>query len=78
MREERSATKSPLGDDEARKLVDGARRVIIAKGRGRRDLSAAETDLAALKGPTGRYRAPMVLVGDTLVVGFAPEALAEL
>ena len=76
--DERSATKTPLSDDEVRGLLAAAERVVIARGRSRRDLDPAETELDALKGPTGKYRAPIVLAGTTLLVGFNAEALAEL
>ena len=75
---ERSATKDPLTDDDVRELLAAAGRVVIAKGRSRRDLDPAETELDALKGPTGKYRAPIVLAGATLLVGFNAEVLAEL
>ena len=52
--------------------------MILARGRSQRELSAADTELAYLKGPTGNYRVPILLVGSTLVVGFSSEALAEL
>ena len=76
--DERSATKAPLSDDEARDLLASAERVVIARGRSRRDLDPAETGLDALKGPTGKYRAPILFAGGTLLVGFNAEALAEL
>lgn len=75
---ERSATKAPLTDDEVRDLLAVAERVVIARGRSRRDLDPAETELDALKGPTGKYRAPILLAGGTLLVGFNAEALADL
>ncbi len=75
---ERSATRDPLTDDEVRELLAAAERVVIAKGRSRRDLDPAQTDLDALKGPTGKYRAPILVSGGTLLVGFNAEALAEL
>ncbi|MCZ6727448.1 MAG: hypothetical protein O7A98_08840 [Acidobacteria bacterium] len=40
--------------------------VIIARGRSRPELVPSETKLADLKGPTGNYRAPMLLVDSTL------------
>lgn len=76
--EERFTTKSPLTDDDVRALLAAAERVVIAKGRSRRDLKPAEIELDALKGRTGKYRAPIVLAGATLLVGFNAEALAEL
>lgn len=75
---ERSATKAPLADDDVRELLAAAERVVIARGRSRRDLDPAQTDLDALKGPTGKYRAPILLAGGTLLVGFNAEALAGL
>lgn len=76
--EERSATKAPLTDDDVRALLATAERVVVARGRSRRDLTAGETELDQLKGPTGKYRAPIVLAGTTLLVGFNAEALSEL
>ena len=61
-----------------RRLLAAAERVVIAKGRSRRDLDPAETDLDALKGPTGKYRAPILVSGGTLLVGFNAEVLSEL
>jgi hypothetical protein len=76
--EERSSRQSPLTDADARSLLAKARRVRIARGRAHRELHREETTLDDLKGPTGNYRAPLVLTGGTLLVGFQPETLAEL
>lgn len=75
---QRSTGKEPLTDHDVRQLLASADTVIIARGRGRREMPAAETELDALKGPTGSYRAPMLLTDRTLVVGFNAEALGEL
>ena len=75
---ERSTRKEPLTDSEARKLLGQARRVLIARGRSHSELPASEVGLEQLKGPTGNFRAPMLLVGRTLVVGFNAEVLADL
>lgn len=75
---ERSATRDPLTDDDVRGLLAAAERVVIAKGRSRRELDPAKAELDALKGPTGKYRAPILLSGGTLLVGFNAEVLAEL
>ena len=75
---ERTTTKEPLTDLEVRKLLEAADRVIIARGKSRREQTPAETKLDDLKGPTGNYRAPMIAAGSTLLVGFSAEALAEL
>lgn len=76
--EERNSRKSPLTDSEARELLGRARRVIVAKGKKVREMAASEAELDDLKGPTGNYRAPMVLARDTLLVGFNAEALEGL
>ncbi len=75
---ERTTTQEPLTDPEVRKLLKATERVIIARGKSRRDHEPAETRLDDLKGPTGNYRAPMIVAGRTLLVGFNAEALAEL
>jgi hypothetical protein len=56
--------------------------VIAVKAKRRVDFDLArEFDLDALGdaviGPTGGLRAPTIVVGDTELVGFAPEAWAE-
>jgi hypothetical protein len=43
-----------------------------------RDLPSDATLLAGLIGPSGRLRAPAILVGKTLVVGFHRGAYREL
>ncbi len=71
----RSATREPLNDDDIRDLLARSTRVVIARGKARRRLVPTEVDLSALKGPTGKYRAPMALNDEgTLLVGFVPEA----
>jgi len=52
--------------------------VIVAKGKKATTFPAKKLKLADLKGPTGNYRAPMVLKGKTLVVGYSQEALEKL
>lgn len=75
---ERSARSRPLSDADARQLLAKARRIRIASGRKTRELMASDATLDDLKGPTGNYRAPLVLVGSTLLVGFQPAALTTL
>lgn len=52
--------------------------VIVAKGKGARKLVAREVALDDLRGPTGRFRAPMIRKGKTLLVGFSEEQLRSL
>ena len=73
--------KVKFSPDEALKLVGTVRRVIATKGLKvvRLDsIAPAQELLAALIGPSGNLRAPAVVVGGTLVVGFNPEVYAEL
>ncbi len=76
--EERSSRKAPLTDREARGLLSEVDRVIVARGRSVRELAAAEASLADLKGPTGKYRAPMILRDRTLLVGWNQDGLERL
>ena len=78
MRRERSARKEPLSDKEARELLRGVGTVILAKGKKAEKRTASSVRPADLKGPTGNYRAPMLLKGKTLLVGFNAEALESL
>ena len=72
--------KSKLGRKEALELARRAKIVIAAKGPRvvRYDLAKDRpTDAALLEvllGPTGNLRAPTVVVGTTLLVGFADAA----
>ncbi len=75
---ERSSRMEPLEDADARALLEKADRVVIARGKSRRIQEPSETALDDLKGPTGNYRAPLLLVDGTLIVGFSLETLEEL
>ena len=72
----RSATKEPVEGDAALRLLDGVRRLRIAKGKKVVDLDLEKdrpTDeelLALLLGRSGKLRAPTIRTGDTLLVGF--------
>ena len=78
VRRERSARKEPFTDKEVRELLRGAGTVILAKGTKAETRSASSVRPADLKGRTGNYRAPMLLKGKTLLVGFNAEALERL
>jgi len=75
---ERSTGKAPLTDGDVRELLAAADRVLIARGRSCREEAPLNVDLSDFKGPTGKYRAPMLLVGGTLIVGFAAGELDAL
>ena len=78
VRSERSSRKEPFTDRDVRALLARVRRVIVAKGKKTIELEAGKARPADLKGPTGNYRAPMVLRGKSLLVGFHREALRDL
>jgi len=78
VRSERSSRKEPLTDPEVRDLLARVRRVVVARGRKTTILEAGTARPADLKGPTGNYRAPMVVRGGTLLCGFNLVALDEL
>jgi len=67
-----------LTDADVRALLSSADRVIIARGKSRRDVDPADVKLDDLKGRSGKYRAPIVLSAGTLLVGFNAEAIAEV
>ena len=79
--EQVSAAKK-LGADDAAKLLDGATKLIAAKGRKvvEFDLKTADRDeaVAAMLGPTGNLRAPTLRRGKTIVVGYSDDTYADL
>lgn len=77
MAEERS-TKRPLAEAEVRALLGTVEEVVLARGRRVERRPARGVKPADLRGPTGNFRAPMVRRGRVLLVGFHPDALAEL
>lgn len=83
MAEEVSASRRPQGRREALALAAKARRLVAARGTkvATLDLSArpaASEILALMLGPTGNLRAPTMLAGDTLYVGFPKEGFPGL
>ena len=71
-----------LGQQRAAELVDAAARVVVAKGKRVREFDPGsddkETIIKAMLGPTGNLRAPTLVVGDTVMVGFNDEQYDEL
>ena len=78
MAEERSTRRAPLADKDARLLLGRVDRVLVARGRSLRELAAADASIADLKGPTGNYRAPLIVSQRTLLVGWHQAALEDL
>lgn len=78
VRRARSSKSEPLTDEDAAQLLARVRTVRIARGRAVHSQPAGETTLEDLKGPTGGYRAPLVLRGRTLLVGFNEKELRKI
>lgn len=72
-----------LGPEEALTLARRASRVVAARGAKvvvfdmKRDRPGDEELLGVLLGPSGALRAPALLVGDTLLVGFEAQAYQQ-
>ena len=75
VREERPARKEPLNEREVRDLLRGVTEVVIAKGRKTESFKAKDVKPAMLKGPSGNYRAPMLVRGKKMLVGFSADTL---
>ena len=78
IRKERSARNEPLTDKEVKAMIAKVSKVVVGKGRKAAIFTPKEVKLADLKGRTGNYRAPIVLKGKTLVVGFSQEAFDQI
>lgn len=67
-----------LGRDVAAEMLAASTRLIVAKGKKVREWKTGgkveDEYVAAMLGPTGNLRAPMMRVGKTLLVGFNEEA----
>lgn len=75
--EDRPSRKQPLNDAEAIKLLSNVSEVTIAKGRKATTFPAAEVTVDQMKGPTGNFRAPMLVSGKRMLVGFSADTLQE-
>lgn len=71
-----------LGADDARKLAAAASQVIVAKGKQVATYTPTgkpTTEVVqAMLGPTGNLRAPTLVSGKTVLVGFNEVSYAEL
>lgn len=81
--EEVNARKTPIAGEEAIWLVvTRAAKVLIASGKKiielRPDTARREDILPLVTGRSGTLRAPTLLVGDTLYVGFSDELYRRL
>lgn len=71
-----------LQRSDAEQLLGRASRVAVAKGRKLTEFSGADTTseaaATAMLGTTGNLRAPTMVVGDTLLVGFNETLFTEV
>jgi len=70
------ANKIKYGRKEALEIAHKATDILVGKGKKAAHLQTGATDDEIAKvilGPTGNLRAPAILVGSTLVVGFHTE-----
>jgi len=75
VKEQRPARKQPLTEKEARLLLRGVNEVLIARGRKTESHKATAVKPAMLKGPSGNFRAPLLVRGKKMLVGFSAETL---
>jgi arsenate reductase-like glutaredoxin family protein len=82
VKEEQSAA-AKLGADKALELAKAAAKVVVAKGKKvttfdmKKDKPGKDELLGAMLGPTGNLRAPTIVRGKTVLVGFHPEVFAD-
>jgi len=75
---ERIPASRKLGRKDAEALAAAAARIFVAKGRSRKEVPGGDPGAADLMvGRTGNLRAPTIRVGDTLIVGYHEEGLAQ-
>lgn len=72
IKEQVSASRK-LGEERARELIAGASMIFVAKGKKLEEFSgqAANDELVGkMLGTTGNLRAPTVVIGNQVVIGF--------
>jgi arsenate reductase-like glutaredoxin family protein len=71
-----------LAEADAKQLLKAASHLYVAKGKKLSEFKlAAKPDpeaVAAMLGPTGNLRAPTIVRGKTLIVGFNEELFADV
>ena len=77
VKEERQARKEPLSEADAKALLARVSQVVVARGKKRELLAAGDATPDMLRGPSGNFRAPMLIRGKKLLVGFSAETLSE-
>ena len=68
------SASAKLGQTEARDLAKEASRIVVSKGKKVSEFApagkAGKDVIAAMLGPTGNLRAPVIRRGKTVLVGF--------
>ena len=78
------AKKEPHGPDDALEILGKSSRLVAAKGKKildydlKKDRPEDEELLKAVIGPSGNLRAPTLIVGKTVLVGFNEDAYGEI
>lgn len=84
MSEEIDARKIRYGNSEALELLDGQSMLLVAKGKKvtkvdlRKDRPEDAALVGLMLGPTGNLRAPTLIVGKKVIVGFNEDLYAEV
>ena len=82
--EEIDARKVRYGDSDALGLVEGKSTLLVAKGKKvtkvdlRKDRPEDATLVGMMLGPTGNLRAPTLIVGKKVIVGFNEDLYEEV
>ena len=80
--DEKVPASKKLAAKDARAVLKGASKLIVAKGRKISEFKigtrVSADAVAAMLGPTGNLRAPTAKVGKTVLVGFNEEAYASV
>jgi len=78
VRETVDAKKQRYGAKDLPALFQGAKRIIVCKGKKVTDLDLSQKlDSTMLLGPTGNLRAPAARIGTTWLVGFGEATWKE-
>ena len=79
-----NATKEKFDETKALELLAGMDKLLVGKGKKlmtvdlKKNRPDDEALLVLIIGPTGNLRAPTMLVGKTMIVGFHEEAFLQV
>lgn len=77
VKQERQARKEPLTEKDAKAMLAKVSQVVIARGKKTETVAAKDARPEMLKGPSGNFRAPMMIRGKKMLVGFSADTLSE-